>query len=85
MLFSSILTQIQPILINVLGDTNNLIINTCIVRYPRRFTTAIADILLMPIWMLSGGEAINLYSITQTQTKDLDFKNVLFIFLNSLE
>ncbi len=77
MLFSSILTIIQPILINVVCDSNNQVITRCRQMYPSEFGSLDIDIMKMPIWMLSGGEAINLYSTTQTQTKDLDFKNLL--------
>ena len=74
-LFSSILTVIQPIIMNSVCIVNEKIIG--IANQGNLPITDIHEMVRMPLWILSGGEAINLYSFRHTETKDLDLKILL--------
>ena len=80
-LFSYILTKIQPILMNSVGKSNSIVLKTVsqalgISSASPNYASDVES--KVPLWILSGGEAINLYSLNHTQTKDLDFKVLFF-------
>lgn len=74
-LFSGIVTTIQPIIMTEILTANNNILTLCKVSIDQ--VSIIEE--NVPLWIMSGGEAINLYSEkpSETPTKDLDFKLLL--------
>jgi len=73
-LFSKYLEQVQKIILNYVLDSNNEIIQILPPSKDNSNDENISSINSKPIWMISGGTAINLYSFNHTKTKDLDLK-----------